>query len=313
MTHRSTLARCGSRGCRVLLCALACAACAIAAACGPDPRLAPVLETRPPDGLSSDAWPPQGWTFALVRPAEGPDLRYGVAGPDGGSPVLQVLYLPDAGAVSEELYPLARSLGDQHVQTWTLEGAGQAGSGRISLPRTLGETHGFGADEDGISALVTRAVRPGAEGAPRLTLAAEGAAAPVALETVSRFALPVSRLVLINPELEAPAAAPAPPWPPTAAADRLASRRAWIAANPELAVGPPGPSWRAAFVALLGRVRQARLEDVETPVVIIVAPGAPPAVVAASERLCARLRRCATVRAAEDRWPGILVAQAPRP
>jgi len=279
----------------------------LAACGGPDPR-APITQTRVPPGLAAACWPPPGWTWGLIQVGDQPPQRYGVAAPDA-TPRAQVLILPDYGESAEDLYPLAGALIADGVVVWTLDGAGQGGSGHLVSPRDLGHVRSFAPDIAAIGQLITQAIRPRPQ-AP-LILVADGDAALIALARLQAGA-PVAGLVLIHPTAAAPGGARAAGpigqvatgiglsamrapggqgW--SADGPQVGAGRAWRLANPALRMGGPSLGWLRAYAQLQASVERTGLGRLAPPVLILTANTAPDADRRLADHLCAALPACA--------------------
>ncbi len=85
-----------------------------------------------PPGLSPQFFPPQGFVWGAYRPANLPEVRYGVASPPV-NPTAQVLILADASYPAEVYFQMAQQLLDAGYGVWLLEAPGQGGAGRYLL------------------------------------------------------------------------------------------------------------------------------------------------------------------------------------
>jgi lysophospholipase len=285
------------------LLALLCAVCLCA--CSDPAAQAPFTASRIPAGLPIQAWPPEGWAWGLIKLGDGPALRYGVGAP----PVVprgQVMILPDYGEPAEAWFAPAQALIDRGYSVWTLDLAGQGGSGRYGgLGRDVGHAPDFQLDVQALKAMVAvMDHRPA-------VLLAQGQAAPVLIEAL-RQGLPAQGAVLSAPVLSPPFAGPdiydvesaAPfvqmahlgwlralgqsPWS-AREPGRAGLALAWQTANPELRIGGPSFGYIAAFDAQTAAIKGQNLGAIRTPVLILPAGPAP----SADERaLCARLARC---------------------
>src|SRR3569832_916048 len=75
---------------------------------GDDPR-APFTDSRIPPGLEHRFYPPQGWTWGLLKIGTAPPVRYGVAAP-ASTARSQVLILPGYGEPAEAWFEIANEL-----------------------------------------------------------------------------------------------------------------------------------------------------------------------------------------------------------
>jgi lysophospholipase len=273
---------------------------------GPDTRQ-PFTDSRIPPGLETRFYPPEGWTWGLVKVGKAPPARYGVS--SGAGPVRgHVLILPDYGEPSEVWFETARELNARGLTVWTLEAVGQGGSGRhLRKDRDLGHATAFAPDVAAVQVMAAQVIR----GRP-LTLVAGGSAAPVALSALEG-GMSADALVLESPRLDAQGdprrarwltraglgalRAPGARWRREAPDDarlgltadphRGRLRLAWQTANPDLRMGGPSFAWIAAFddAARESRAGTARIRTR----VLITAP-APLAGLAAP--LCRPIRDC---------------------
>jgi lysophospholipase len=272
---------------------------------GPDPR-APFTDSRIPPGLDERFYPPEGWTWGLLQVGKAPAVRYGVSAPPG-PPRGQVLILPDYGEPAEAWFETARELNRRGLVVWTLEAAGQGGSGRLlRRRRDLGFTRGFAPDVAAIEAMTASVVRR-----RPLTVIASGAAAPSALMAVEGGA-GADALVLESPRFDTPDPRTArwmtrlglgalrPPgetWrreQPDAHALGLTgdpargrTSLAWQLANPDLRMGGPSYAWQAAFAEASASARGG-LGRVKTRVVVT----SPSPFAAEARAFCRKLPAC---------------------
>ena len=288
------------------------------AACGARDDGAPFTDSRPPPALSPADWAPVGWTWGLIQPPKAAVAqRYGVAAA-ATAPRAQVLLLTGYGDFAETHYrQLGRFIGQYYV-SWTLDGAGQGGSGRRIAIRDLGHVDSFDDDVTAIHALSAQTIHP-VPGLP-LVLIAEGTAAPGALRA-AREGLPgVSGLILVRPTLKPPIEADprlvewaprlwlgfirAPGgdgWKRSDAAQDMRTdagrRMAWQQANPDLRMGDPSLGWLAAFDALTKAATAPGLGHVQTPVLILSARGTGDA---DWSPICHALPRCTLAATGQD-------------
>ncbi len=291
---------------------MALAALICLAGCGRQGPRAPFTDSRIPPGVEHRFYPPTGWAWGLVKVGDAPPARYGVSAPPR-RPRADVVILASYGEPAEVWFETAAALNGRGYVVWVLEPVGQGGSGRYVLPRDLGHAPGFDVDAVAARAMVERFVRR-----RPVILMASRSSAGAALDTV-RAGLPVEGLIL-----SAPAIAPdsgvdldkarmmariqlgwlradgAGGWrrdgPDDRAlglthdADRGRLRLAWETANPDLRMGGPTWSWRAAFADEARREADARFDRVATPVLILQ----PDKGSAAAKALCARFTTCTT-------------------
>jgi len=85
-----------------------------------------------PPGLSPQFFPPEGFVWGAYRPANLPEVRYGVASPPA-NPKAQVLILADPAYPAEVYFQAAQQLLDAGYGVWLLEAPGQGGAGRYLL------------------------------------------------------------------------------------------------------------------------------------------------------------------------------------
>ena len=277
------------------------------AACDDPGARTPFTDSRIPPGLPQRALPPEGWAWGLLQIGSAPPVRYGVAAP-GVVPRGQVLILPDYGEPAESWFETASHLISRGYGVWVLEGVGQGGSGRFTLPRDVGHVRDFQTDLAALQAM--RAVM----GHRPAVVIARGAAAPL-LMTALRGGLAAQGAILsspvLSPVLQGPypdALAQAAPWIADADLGRIRALGAahwrrqdpapagrtgviglWQAANPDLRMAGPSYGWIAAFQDETDALKAGGLGAVHAPV-LILHPGAQPSADAAA--LCRRLARC---------------------
>jgi len=287
---------------------------------------------RLPPGAPTQAWPPPGWAWGLIRIGERPALRYGVSAAPT-APIGDVVILPGYGESAEWWFETAGDLNREGYTVWSLDGEGQGGSGRYTAVRDLGHVPDFDGDIDGLKALIRLVVRPPSD--RPVVLVASGTSALTALAAAERGA-PVGRIILSAPSdvsventgLAATAstlglttlrASGGSPW------KRDSQRRArtprekaalgWAVANPDLRMGGPSAGWLKARAALRGSAMAPEaLRRVAVPVTIITA-GTSDAV------SCEHIRACMVrplparlpYHIAEDRvraaWLGALIGE----
>ena len=267
----------------------------------------PFTDSRVPAGLPVRAWPPEGWAWGLVQLRGAPVLRYGVTAP-GGVARSQVLILPDYGEPAEAWFEADQRLLDRGYGVWTLEPAGQGGSGRSVWERDAGHAPDFTADVAALGAM--RAIVHG-----RATVyVAQGAAAPILMDAV-RSGLPAQGVVLSAPLLTPAFTGPdmdavesvAPGletiklgwlrafgqqgWraPSPMPEGRAAVIPLWQEANPALRIGGPSFGYIAAFGQEAAALKGGALARVAAPVLILHAGARPTADELA---LCRRLPHC---------------------
>ncbi len=276
---------------------------------GPDPR-APFTDSRIPTGLQQRFYPPDGWAWGLVQVGNRPAARYGVSSPPA-RPRADIMILAAYDEPAEAWFETARELNTHGYVVWVLEPIGQGGSGRYHMPRDLGDAPSLTPDSDAVRALADRVVRR----RPLIVLASR-TSAPAALKAV-RTGLLSDGLILSAPTLTADPSAPlsqarmmrrlamggrrAPGgagWAREGPDDRALGlthdavrgrvRLAWQMANPDLRMGGPSWSWRAAFAEAVQELDGAKLPKA-APAVLVLQPskGLKPA-----QALCRRLSRC---------------------
>ena len=276
---------------------------------GSDPR-APFTDSRIPPGLQHRFYPPDGWAWGLVQPDGVPAARYGVAAPPR-RPRADILILASYGEPAEVWFETAGDLNARGYVVWILEPIGQGGSGRYLPLRDLGHAPSLQPDVQATAALAARFIRR-----RPLILLASRTSAPTALAAVEA-GLPVDGVVLSSPSLE-----PDPPVVRQEAAGRRSVwlgalrakggagwrrdgpddlalglthdvrrarlRLAWQAANPDLRMGDPSWSWRAAFSDATASASPGPLQRVAAPVLVLQ----PDSGSAPARALCAHLKRC---------------------
>jgi lysophospholipase len=292
-------------------------------ACKPadDPRLA-FTDSRIPPGLQRRFYPPQGWTWGLIRVGRSPDARYGVAAP-AMTPRAQVLILPGYGEPAEAWFETARDLIAHGCTVWILEAAGQGGSGRYALSRDLGHAPSLDPDVAALLAFPARVARD-----RPLFVLASGESAPVAIRA-AELGLQAQGLFLSDPMLQAPGdvaearrmrrfglgglrADGGAGWSREAAASALPGQdpvrrrvpHAWQLANPDLRLGGPSWAWLAAF-ADESRTAIAEEPKIRLPVMVLGFGGQ-------DARPCGRIPVCTSVALGGRRTPLHLAADALR-
>jgi len=292
------------------------------AACGGSDERAPFTDSRIPPSLGSADWPPPGWAWGLIQIGLTPPQRYGVAAPDA-PPTIQALILPGYGQAAEDEFHLANRLIKDNIEVWTLDGAGQGGSGRLGGPRDLGQAYSFDPDLIAIERFSSLTIKPTPQ-AP-LVLIADGTAGLTALRRMELGAPGVVGLVLRSPTARAPGGAAASgviaDWaarlglkglrtpgaagwsrdgPEIGAGADPATAKAWRLANPDLRMGGPSLGWLAAFKALKGQIDANGLGRVATPVLILNGANDPSADRAWRDQFCRSLPRCVQARAGTE-------------
>ncbi|HEY2661640.1 MAG TPA: alpha/beta hydrolase [Caulobacteraceae bacterium] len=287
----------------------------LVAACGDHDARAPFTDSRIPPSLAAADWPPEGWTWGLVRSGDAPPQRYGMAGPDA-VPRGQTLILPGYGEAAEDYYRLARALTARGYVVWVLDGAGQGGSGRISGTRDLGHLDDFEGDIANIGAMIDKALPSDTPGP--VILVASSSAGDLALRRLQRGAN-VTGLVLLAPTRRAPTTGANLPtrnnvlWARRLLLGRLRAHgqagwssvgphrepglapqtyQAWRQANPDLRMGGPSYDWLAAFEDLQAQVNRDGLGGVRAPSLILGSTDSPKTDSDLRDRLCRGLPRC---------------------
>lgn len=254
--------------------------CLLAGLCackrGDDPR-APFTDSRIPPGLGHRFYPPQGWAWGLLQIGKAPPVRYGVAAP-ATTARGQIVILPSYGETAEAWFWTVRDLVARGYVVWVLEGSGQGGSGRRSLPRDVVDAPDL--DPDVAAAAVLVAQTSGDR--PRYLLGA-GTSTPIAIRAAA-LGFPLDGLILFRPRfidysdpgsVRRVAAKPGKQdiwlhriglgrhrtwggqgWradqlieflKPSEAASRQAISREWQRANPDLRMGDPSADWAIAY------------------------------------------------------------------
>ncbi len=279
-------------------------------ACGGSDPLAPFTDSHIPPGLQHRFYPPDGWAWGLIDAGAGPAARYGVAAPPR-RPRADILILASYGEPAEVWFETASDLNARGYVVWILEPIGQGGSGRYLPLRDLGHAPSLTPDIQAAGALAVRFIRR-----RPLILLASRTSAPTALAAVES-GLPVDGLVLSSPALE-----PDPPALRQEAASRRSFglgalraaggagwrrdgpddgalgvthdvqrarlRMAWQTANPDLRMGGPSWSWRAAFSDTAAMAAAGPVQRIDAPVLMLQ----PDSGAALPKSLCARLKRC---------------------
>lgn len=288
------------------------------AACDDRAARTPFTDSRIPPGLAARDWPPAGWAWGLIQIDGHPPQRYGVAAP-ASAPRAQVLILPGYGAAAEDAFPLASALIDRGYEIWTLDGAGQGGSGRSASPRDLGHVEDFAPDLTAIDRLIVLAIRPRPQ--TPLVLIADRTTALIALRRMQMGA-PVAGAVLRAPSGQTPGGAWAQGWlgglivqwaqrlglgavraPWGYGWSRLGrdigggdaaaqTASAWRRTDAPLRMGGPSFGWIKAFADLRASFDRSPLRPVTAPVLMLAAGRDEPRDEALRDRLCAALPHC---------------------
>lgn len=275
-------------------------------ACGQQGGTDPFVESRMPPGASALAFPPRGWAWGLVQVGQYPPQRYGVSS-SRNSPLAHILILPGYGESAEAWFETAADLNRRGYAVWVLDGAGQGGSGRFTLPRDVGHIPSIEPDLAGVKAML-RTVIP-ADGPPVIVLGQQAGGMLAVLADQRGFA--GDGLIISGPW---PTAAPGPleeavatvrlGWlrdPRTAGwaretpyrtgapgrdARRAGVQQSWQVANPDLRMG--GPSIGRTVVEARARADAlAALPTLRTPTLLIGASGP-------LDQACARAVACST-------------------
>ncbi len=219
-----------------------------------------------------------------------------------------MLILAAYGEPAEVWFETARALNAQGYVVWVLEPLGQSGSGHYGVPRDVIDASSLRPDVDAAMALAARMVRR-----RPLFLMAGRTSAPTAVAALVA-GLAADGAILSAPTLSGPDATTArrmrqfglgglraegeAGWRRDGPDDRALGlthdalrghvRTAWQGANPDLRMGGPSWSWRAAFADQLDAVAAAPLGRVQTPVLVLQPTGG----AAAAFALCRRLPHC---------------------
>jgi lysophospholipase len=288
------------------------------AACSRQDARAPFVDTELPASLSPRFYPPEGWTWGLVKVGDAPAQRYGVSAPRL-APRATILILPGYDDAAGAWFETISALNRRGYVVWLLERAGQGGSGRLSRRRDLGHVESFGPDAATVQAMVTTIIRP-RDGMPLVVLG-HGVGGLVALRAVEA-GTPTAGLILSAPMLEARTGVV------TAAEARLARglglgwvrapgqggwrrdgpkgdagrlthdpvrahmRLAWAEANPSLRMGGPSLGWMAAFFDAADAARAAAPRTLLPTLTIIAGADG------ASRNLCRAMPACQEVAVA---------------
>jgi lysophospholipase len=287
------------------------------AACSPRDARAPVADTDLPPSLSPRFYPPEGWTWGLVKAADAPAQRYGVSGPRL-APRGSILILTGYDDPAETWFETVSALNRRGYVVWLLERAGQGGSGRLSRRRDLGHVDSFAPDAAAVQTMVRTIIRP-RDGSP-LVMLGHSVGGLVALRAV-QDGTPIAGLILSAPSVEpydgAPSLATArlarglglgwlrapgqggwrrlaskgAPEQLTHDPARTAMRQAWPAANPALRMGGPSYAWVAAFGDAAEAAKSAA-PRIATSTLTIIAGDDAPAGQSAARGLCASMPTC---------------------
>lgn len=261
-------------------------------ACRPadDPR-APFTDSRIPPGLEHRFYPPQGWTWGLIKVGTAPAARYGVAAPATRARD-QILILTAYGEPAEVWFETVNDLVARGHVVWVLEPLGQSGSSHYALPRDLIDAPSLDPDVADLLAFAAAVARE-----RPLFVISSGKSAPVALRA-AELGLKADGLILSAPKpsrqwqvkpaqrmtsvgLGRLRAQGGKAWSneaPDYRASELALDRQraslsvkWQQANPDLRMGGPSWRWRAAFFREQLAAEQRRA-DIRIPMLELTRP-----------------------------------------
>ena len=309
--------------------------CLFLAACGQGEAMGPFSETRTPATLGPRFFAPEAWAWGFIQTGDTPVQRYGV-GSTWRAPRAIIILLPGYGESAEVWFETARDLTARGYIVWTLERAGQGGSGRYTLPRDLGYVPGVQPDVANLKALVRVVIKP-RPGMPVILLG-HGDGGLVGLRAV-QDGLKVDGLVLSSlqlPPTGLPPEAPKTlagriglgrlpdggwrPWTRDSADDlalgrthdvwRGAVRQAWQLTNPDLRMSGPSLGWRTAQTRA-GRAAE-RDAILTRTAVLMLRP------TAADAALCRQIPACqarslpgsgSAPHLESDRWRGVWLGE----
>ncbi len=263
------------------------------AACGQGEAMGPFSETRTPATLGPRFFAPEAWAWGFIQTGDKPVQRYGVAS-TWRAPRAIIILLPGYGESAEVWFETTRDLTARGYIVWTLERAGQGGSGRYTLPRDLGHVPDVEPDVANLKALVRVVIKP-RPGMPVILLG-HGDGGLVGLRAVQQ-GLKVDGLVVSSLQMPPKGLTPdAPktlagrigfgqlpdagwrPWTRTSADDlalgrthdvwRGAVRQAWQLTNPDLRMSGPSLGWRTAQ-AKAGRAAERDAIQTRTAVLML--------------------------------------------
>jgi len=262
------------------------------AACGQGEAMGPFSETRTPGNLGPRFFAPEAWAWGFIQTGDKPVQRYGV-GSTWRAPRAIVILLPGYGESAEVWFETTRDLTARGYIVWTLERAGQGGSGRYTLPRDLGYVPSFDPDVANLKALVRVVIKP-RPGMPVILLG-HGDGALVGLRAV-QDGLKVDGLILSSLQLppnglsvEAPKTLAGRigfgrlpdsgwrPWSRDGGDDRTlghthdvwrgAVNKAWQLTNPDLRMSGPSLGWRTAQARA---ARAAERDAIQTTTAVLM-------------------------------------------
>ncbi len=248
-----------------------------------------------PPGLSPQFFPPEGFVWGSYRPANLPEVRYGVASPPA-NPKAQVLILADASYPAEIYFQAAQQLLDAGYGVWLLEAPGQGGSGRYLLQGEAVFTPDYHDAQTAARAFITDIVKPDAT--KPLVVVGTGYSAVHALSlSMALKDANVLGYVAYDPYLGGPIArgqvwhaneAPGTYWGDIA--------QTWQSANPGLRLRVKSDVWQKqmakAYEALDGLHMPALGEAVQPSVLLLEPKGGLTADANAASKLCAHVTHC---------------------
>ena len=279
-------------------------------ACRIDDARAPFLDSRIPPGLEQRFYPPEGWTWGLVKVGSAPAARYGVSAPPR-RPRADILILAGHDEPAEEWYETARQLNAIGYVVWVLEPVGQGGSGRYGLPRDVRHAPSLEPDSIAAKAMAAQIIAR----RPLIVLASQSST-PTALQAMAS-GLDADGLILSSPQVQS-----RPPsehsqaellrnlglgglrapgsvgWRRDEPDDRSLGlthdakrgrlRLAWQIANPDLRMGGPSLAWDLAFAEAGSKALGPAAARIAIPTMVL----APDQCLEGARQLCRHLNHC---------------------
>jgi len=252
-------------------------------------------ESQIPPGLSPQFFPPEGFVWGAYKPANLPEVRYGVASPPV-NPNRQVLILADAAYPAEVYFQAAQQLLDAGYGVWLLEAPGQGGSGRYLLQSDAIFSPDYRDALTAARGFISDIIKPDA-GKP-LVIVGTGFSAIHALSLSMALKDPqVLGYVAYDPYLGGPIArgqawhagdAPGTYWGDIA--------QTWQSANPGLRLRVKSEAWQTqmnkAYAALDGLHMPALGETVHPSVLLLEPKTGLTADANAASKLCSHVAHC---------------------
>ena len=248
-----------------------------------------------PPGLSPQFFPPEGFVWGAYRPANLPEVRYGVASPPA-NPKAQVLILADPSYPAEIYFQAAQQLLDAGYGVWLMEAPGQGGAGHYLLQGEAIFTPDYHDAQTAARAFIADIVKPDAT--KPLIVVGTGYSAIHTLALSMALRDPnVLGYVAYDPYLGGPIArgqvwhADAPPgtyWGDIA--------QTWQSANPALRLRVKSDVWQKqmakAYEALDGLHMPALGEAAQPSVLLLEPKSGLTADANAASKLCSHVAHC---------------------